>query len=189
MNKRNRDEEYVFTISDFLTVEGCTALIARSEQLGYEPATIGPVEVVPEYRNNDRVLFTDFELAGSLFQRARPFLPPQFEGELAGFNERFRCYRYDPGQMFKRHFDGSVQCFETGNVSRLTFMIYLNDDFLGGGTNFFHQLGRSLPYLSVQPTRGQALVFVHRLIHEGAPVEQGRKYVLRTDVMYREAGD
>jgi hypothetical protein len=29
-----------------------------------------------------------------------------------------------------------------------------------------------------------ALVFVHEQLHEGAAVESGRKYVLRTDVMY-----
>lgn len=33
-----------------------------------------------------------------------------------------------------------------------------------------------------------ALVFVHRHLHEGAPVIAGRKYVLRTDVMYAEGG-
>jgi hypothetical protein len=36
----------------------------------------------------------------------------------------------------------------------------------------------------VRPVRGTALVFRHRLLHEGAPVLTGRKYVLRTDVMY-----
>jgi len=29
-----------------------------------------------------------------------------------------------------------------------------------------------------------ALVFVHQQLHEGASVLNGRKYVLRTDVMY-----
>jgi hypothetical protein len=29
-----------------------------------------------------------------------------------------------------------------------------------------------------------ALVFVHQQLHEGASVGTGRKYVLRTDVMY-----
>ena len=29
-----------------------------------------------------------------------------------------------------------------------------------------------------------ALVFAHLQLHEGAPVLDGRKYVLRTDVMY-----
>jgi hypothetical protein len=41
-----------------------------------------------------------------------------------------------------------------------------------------------MPRLEIKPERGMALVFVHRQLHEGAPVVQGRKYVLRTDVMY-----
>jgi hypothetical protein len=31
-----------------------------------------------------------------------------------------------------------------------------------------------------------ALVFEHPVRHQGAPVTAGRKYVLRTDVMYRQ---
>ena len=42
--------------------------------------------------------------------------------------------------------------------------------------------------LLVTPERGKALVFYHRQLHEGLPVVRGRKYVLRTDVMYRHQG-
>jgi hypothetical protein len=38
--------------------------------------------------------------------------------------------------------------------------------------------------VSVAPAPGLALVFDHYLMHEGAPVIEGQKYVLRTDVMY-----
>ena len=62
-------------------------------------------------------------------------------------------------------------------------MIYLNEDFDGGETNFYF-LSQE-PVLSVRPVRGQALVFAHWKLHEGAEVLRGRKYVLRTDVMYR----
>ena len=55
-------------------------------------------------------------------------------------------------------------------------MIYLNDDFEGGAT--------ILSGISVKPRRGMALVFIHELLHEGAPVTKGRKYVLRSDVMF-----
>ena len=66
-------------------------------------------------------------------------------------------------------------------------MLYLNDNFTGGETKFYDE-DRSLR-LSVRPQRGMALVFAHLQLHEGAPVAQGRKYVLRTDVMYsRQAG-
>lgn len=30
-----------------------------------------------------------------------------------------------------------------------------------------------------------ALVFDHLMLHEGAAVQSGRKYVLRTDIMFR----
>jgi hypothetical protein len=39
----------------------------------------------------------------------------------------------------------------------------------------------------VKPKPGMTLVFQHELWHEGAPVTRGRKYVLRTDVLYRKA--
>ena len=96
-------------------------------------------------------------------------------------NERFRYYRYDIGQTFRPHFDGSFDRSRT-EASFLTFMIYLNDGFEGGSTAFYHD-GR--PRVSVTPRQGMALIFEHHQLHEGAPVESGRKYVLRSDVMYR----
>jgi prolyl 4-hydroxylase len=64
-----------------------------------------------------------------------------------------------------------------GEQSMLTFMLYLNGDFEGGETNF--QSG-----VSVKPETGMVLVFRHALFHEGAAVTSGRKYVLRSDVMF-----
>jgi prolyl 4-hydroxylase len=63
----------------------------------------------------------------------------------------------------------------------------LNDQVTGGETRFFANMEDAFqrrPYLSVTPKEGMALVFVHRIWHEGAVVEIGQKYVLRTDVMY-----
>jgi hypothetical protein len=125
-----------------------------------------------------------------------------FKRTIAGLNEQLRFYRYDPGQRFKAHMDGSIQR-DTGEVSQLTFMVYLNDDFEGGCTTFFISKpirgngptnpGQSVlmprqaprPRIQVKPKTGMALVFAHRLLHEGEAVTQGRKYVLRTDVMYK----
>jgi predicted 2-oxoglutarate/Fe(II)-dependent dioxygenase YbiX len=87
----------------------------------------------------------------------------------------FRFYRYEVGQFFKWHRDGYMGQGESVQ-SLLTFLIYLNEDYSGGETEF--RWGRL-------PTKtGKALVFPHRLVHQGATVEQGVKYVLRTDVMY-----
>jgi hypothetical protein len=93
-----------------------------------------------------------------------------------------------PGQSFAPHYDGS---FRKGSAeeSKLTFLVYLNDDFTGGTTDFFHDDDDESLRVRVLPKRGMALVFAHRQLHEGAAVERGRKYVLRTDVMYAARGD
>ena len=77
----------------------------------------------------------------------------------------------------------------TFEESELTFMIYLNDGMAGGETRFFAGIEQAFrqppePFLAVRPERGMALIFLHSIWHEGAVVQTGRKYVLRTDVMY-----
>jgi predicted 2-oxoglutarate/Fe(II)-dependent dioxygenase YbiX len=185
MTKECLDGDYIFVIRNFLTPEECAAFIAQSEQAGFEEATITTAAgfvMNKDVRDNARLILDDMELASRLWRRAEPFLPGRIhEWQAVGFNDRFRFYRYDPGQRFAPHWDG---CFnrDNGEESQLTFMIYLNDDFTGGETKFY--LDNGWPRLQVQPERGMALVFVHRQLHEGRPVLQGRKYVLRTDVMY-----
>ncbi len=177
--------EQVFLLHNFLSPQECAAHIARSEQSGYEEATIttsrGAV-MEKSIRDNSRLIVDDHALASEWLERAKAFLPPNFGGaKLRDFNERFRYYRYDVGQKFAMHYDGYYRR-ENGEQSQLTFMVYLNADFSGGDTRFY--LDPRVPHLIVRPVAGTALVFVHRQLHEGAPVHEGRKYVLRTDVMY-----
>ena len=186
MDKEELDGERIFLLNNFLTPQECLHFIAQTEEVGYEDApittSIGFV-MRKDVRSNDRVMLDDEELARQLFERARPLLPATWFGwELCGFNERFRFYRYDPGQHFAPHTDGYYEN-PKGERSHLTFMVYLNEGFEGGATTF--ERGRES--LEVVPRTGLALVFYHKLLHEGAVVEKGRKYVLRTDVMYRRA--
>lgn len=189
MIKEVLDSERVFVIHNFLSEEECAALIRRSEALAYEPGTVAGV-VNENVRNNERVIIDEESLASDLFHRAEPFLPRVLENHrLVGFNERWRFYRYRPGQTFNPHRDGSYVRMKTWEESELTFMIYLNDGMVGGETKFFADVEQAFqqppsPYLSVQPKAGTALVFLHSIWHEGAVVQSGLKYVLRTDVMY-----
>jgi predicted 2-oxoglutarate/Fe(II)-dependent dioxygenase YbiX len=169
----------IFTVSDFLSAPECDGYIAFSESRGFGDAPIntsfGPA-VVKDVRNNSRVIVDHPSLAQLLWERARVYVPATLAGHRAiGVNERFRYYRYELGQTFRWHRDG---CFEreNGERSRLTLMIYLNDDFEGGHTRFEDAI--------IAPTKGMALFFAHQLRHEGAQVTRGRKYVMRTDVMY-----
>jgi hypothetical protein len=75
--------------------------------------------------------------------------------------------------------------------SRLTFLLYLNEEFEGGPTTFFLPAAQEglLEARAVSPRRGCVLCFPHgntagSLLHEGSPVLNGAKYVARTDVLY-----
>jgi predicted 2-oxoglutarate/Fe(II)-dependent dioxygenase YbiX len=188
MNKECLDGDRVFVIRDFLTADECCAFITRSEQEGYEDATITTGDgfvMRKDVRDNARLVLDDVSLANAWWMRAQPFLSQCVEDWRAvGFNERFRFYRYDAGQKFAPHYDGYFQR-DNAERSQLTFMVYLNADFAGGETKFYHP-DRSLR-LTVRPEIGMALVFAHLQLHEGAPVIEGRKYVLRTDAIYAPA--
>ena len=72
------------------------------------------------------------------------------------------------------HKDGPT--LENGLRSELTLLVYLNEGFEGGETDFRD--------FAIRPATGMALLFIHDTWHEGAEVTAGTKYVLRSDVMY-----
>lgn len=189
MGTANWIAQSVCTIDDFLSASECAALIARSETESYDVATVttrvGAVRML-DLRNNDRVILDDPDYADMLWHRLKPMIPPTFHNvwRASGLNERLRFYRYDVGQQFDWHCDGNFWRSQQ-EESHFTFMIYLNEEFEGGETAF-----RELPEfrsedLVVKPKTGTALIFHHPVCHRGAPVLAGRKYVLRSDVMYR----
>jgi 2OG-Fe(II) oxygenase superfamily len=172
----------IWTISDFLTEAECEQLIYFSELKGYEEATVSLPEgakMLKGIRDNQRILYHDAQLAQTYWERLREFCPPLIDAdwEALGLNEQFRFYKYEPSQRFKRHLDGRFRR-NAQEESRITFLLYLNDDFEGGETRF--------DTVTIQPKTGTALCFVHEQKHEGCPLIAGTKYALRSDVMYRK---
>jgi prolyl 4-hydroxylase len=170
----------------------CAMLIERAEAIGFAAATVSlatGAQMMTGIRNNDRVKFDDLELAHMLETRLEKII--RKEDARARLNERFAVYRYDPGQRFKRHQDGTIKTEDGLEVSRQTVLIYLNDDCEGGETVFsdVDRSGSQIKFLEtpVTPQTGMALIFEHEMWHEGKPVIAGRKYVLRTDILYPNA--
>ena len=181
----------IATIDGFLSDAECDDYIRFAEAIGFEEAMISTptgMMMMKDVRNNDRVIVDDVERAQVLYQRLSHHLPSSFKHwwRPIGLNERLRLYRYDVGQLFNWHRDGHFQR-AVGERSQFTFMVYLNDDFEGGATSFMNDDGViGSGVLQITPVRGMALLFHHPLLHRGDSVTAGRKYVLRTDVMYRQ---
>jgi len=175
------DDNYRHIEKNFLTNEECLDYIKLAESIGFEEAMIqfGKTQVMnKDIRDNYRVVLDSDEIAENIWGRIK-YLIPNLDGwEAIGVNERFRFYRYEYGQQFKVHVDGPHRR-DNGERSWVTAIIYLNDDFDGGSTQFLD------PFEIVNPETGSMLLFKHRQLHQGDPVTKGRKYVMRTDIMYK----
>lgn len=126
------------------------------------------------------------------------------EMELAGINPRFRLHRYLKGFTLGPHFDrgnyyGSgvdedqelrLDIYGDSRVSQMSLLIFLNDDFSGGETTFFPHPENLSMKLQVTPCQGTGVAFFHgdhpmSPYHEGSIVNEGSKYIIRTDILYR----
>ena len=100
-------------IPGFLSPAECRELISAAEDRGFRSAEL---DYPPSYRNNDRQVLNDPDLAARLLQRLRDVAPNDIDSllpediskswTLSGINERLRLCRYLPGQQFHLHQDG-----------------------------------------------------------------------------------
>jgi len=181
-----------FLIHNVLSPFECQQFIDLSEKLGYREAmlsTYGGMVSVPEVRNNRRVIWqVNDSTILPIYERVKdlvPFTQQNGKWSLCGLNERLRFYRYDPTQEFKKHFDGEFPRYEN-EISFMSFILYLNEGMEGGHTTFYVKAKT----IKVTPKIGTALIFMHgnsllSPLHEGSPTKSGRKYVLRSDIMYK----
>jgi hypothetical protein len=175
----------IVTVENFIEKKACAQLIERAETIGFDEADVQLPEgskKVKSIRDNMRCRFTDTALAESLYQQSQIFMPEYLlDAKIYALNDLFRCYKYEPGQRFKMHRDGVFKKSEREH-SAFTWMVYLNDDFQGGYTCFKNGV-------LIEPKQGMLLVFPHELKHEGSEVSVGEKYVLRSDVMYKQLSE
>lgn len=179
MHRKDLIEDYAFLVYGLLAPEECRAQITASEAVGYDDApvtTLSGPQMLPHIRNNTRVMVDNSELASMIYTRLQGFAPLKPLWQPIGLNERLRYYRYDPGEAFALHRDGAF-IRSASERSFYTVLMYLNEGFEGGETVVENTI--------VHPQTGMALVFLHPLLHEGRPLLQGRKYVLRSDLMYQ----
>ncbi|PRP79240.1 hypothetical protein PROFUN_13033 [Planoprotostelium fungivorum] len=193
-----------FLLTNVLTPEECKQIVACGEAVEFIPdqASGGSATELESVLAHNFYWLADTPFLETMYHRVKKCLPQQIHGgEVMGINARFRVYRYVPGAVYRPHIDGAWPpsgldaegryVYDTSSPdapiwSRLTFLVYLNDEFDQGCTTFFvpsTQVG-TMDARPVKPRQGCALVFPHgdthgSLLHEGSPVGAGGgKYVL-----------
>jgi hypothetical protein len=181
----------LWTVPDLFSPDECSAIVSGAAGEPWLPATVNSATgrvVEPGVRDSFTAVLRDPALAEQMYRRVHPHVPARMSAELgsrgrvlmevAGVHLPVRIYRYEPGQHFGLHQDQSYFGDE-GTKSLLTYMVYLNEGFEGGETDFPEQ------QQTIVPKTGTALLFQHMLLHAGRRVASGSKLVLRSDVLYR----
>jgi len=193
------------------STEECEQLTDKADRKGFKPVPkTGGGAASRQNRNNARVTFDDDELAQEIWLRVAPYLESDlsritsFENtsyvgsdptawKVDSICERMRFYRYDKGEFFNPHMDGSLRREVTRDGKEyiqqtfVSLMLYLNDEFKGGETEFFVNESKMVDLkhkFSITPKCGMIAIFPHENLHRSIPLVSGRKYVLRTDVLY-----
>jgi len=187
-----------FTVDNFLTQEECLYYIKVSQDKGYVNID---KEFPKEYRNNQRYMGKNQDLSKLLWDRLENILkvtdlenirPYGFDQKgiwiPVGLDDCYTFGKYLPGGRFKPHYDATF-AENPDKRSIYTLQIYLNDNYEGGKTNFFHpenplEVTKHKLDKSVEPKTGRALIFNHDTLHEGAEVLSGEKYIMRVDMMF-----
>jgi hypothetical protein len=201
-----------FQLRDVLLPDEVERILRATNKLGFTEDAA--VSLPREVRHNSNLnLIADTETLELVWNRCKNhFLDKynHFAGKKPlGLNGRFRFYRYDEGDYFKMHIDGSwpgsqvvdgelVDDSFGDRWSMYTFLILLSDDFIGGETQFMvnrddqtkparHQDSANIE--SVRTPSGSVLCFPHgthpfHCLHGSAQILSGTKYIVRTDVLF-----
>jgi hypothetical protein len=189
----------IVTFERFATPEECQWLIARAGSGGLQRAKVyrsSSTAQVAETRTNREMSFTIFnaDVALSLIRDRISAVA----GDPTSHFEITKLLHYSPGEQFALHAD-FIEA-KTPELARelasrgqrsATFLIYLNDGYEGGATQF--------PRLSWQYRggRGDALLFSnvdtqggpdYDTVHAGMPPTSGEKWVLSQWVRTRPVG-
>lgn len=124
-----------------------------------------------------------------------------------GVNPAFRYIWYDKGGELVVHYDAGFNPGDGATHTLMSLVLYLNDcdPQCGGQTRFIKDPQRELPYAerdfadwtrdaqsneviaAVAPTKGRALLFDHRLLHDSEPWSGTTpKVIIRTDVLFKK---
>ena len=191
-----------FQLLDVLSDEECVRLVELTESIGYlEDAAVSLPRSIRH--NHSATWVADDATMTRLWQRCAPHIDTRddFAGKRAlGLNGRLRFYRYREGDFFGPHTDGSwpgsrvVDGVLLDNAfddrwSQLTWLLFLSDDYSGGETRFFINPDDRNDVVDLRTPRGGVLCFPHGMhplhcVHGSVPIEQGSKYIIRSDVLF-----
>lgn len=201
-----------FQLHNVLSKAECQNIIQATETLGYtDDAAVSLPRSVRH--NNNLTWVADDTTVDNIWQRCKNAFTDDhqhfFGKKPLGLNGRWRFYKYQQGDFFSTHTDGSwpgsrivdgelIANAYDDRWSMYTFLIFLTDDYEGGHTQFLVNSenpelparGRAKSHtVNVRTPAGSVLCFPHgthplHCLHGSEDIAAGTKYIIRSDVLF-----
>lgn len=189
--KHEVDGYVILEIHNILNNRECEIIIDLATKQGLDKSNIwsygsdNGTAVDDEHRNSKTTWLMDEQNAACM-KLAK--LSETLTGIPRSHQEMLQVAHYDEGGKFNEHFDACVftdkeYCDRMNNNAgerRSTLLIYLNDKFAGGETEFVN-LG-----IKIKPEMGKGILFyntteddilIEQSLHKGCPVVNGEKWI------------
>eukprot|EP01083_Nonionella_stella_P148377 469506_1 len=189
-------------VDHFLTEKDCTSFInflhknspnqlkARASTKVKKGSSNSKV-YVPQPRGLTWTINRSELISTLIFERCFNFLPKTWidetDGtiwEISGINDDIKSLSYRPGDTLCPHYD-TPYVKSSKEKSFITVVLYLNHDFVGGKFQFRDPFIKHALY-TIDIQSGTCLLFQHNTFHQATPIQQGTKYMIRFDVLYRQ---
>lgn len=210
-NIKRKDIQSGFILENFFSEKECDIYLEQLEDISFKSLD---KEYPESYRNSERICLFNQDIATVIWSRLVPFLtkkdihnqrPIDFNNEGVWrpirVNECLKITRYKPNSYFKPHLDG-LYIPDPNEATIHTILIYLNDDFSGGNTNFIKipkdqdlvsflkdPKGKYEVMESIKAKKGSALIFSSDKCHEGETVLKGNKFILRSEIVFQRTNN
>ena len=190
---KNSENSLSYKVFDnVLSKTECQKLIKKATENGFE---ISPVYFVNEKKyqikeKSRKSTFTRLQDSNNFLDLVKQRLTDICKSDkdncnkldnLFMANSGFRIIKYDNGGFFKVHKDAVKTVEKEGNIYKgiYNMIIYLNDDYKEGCTNFMDFKNKK--FYPIKGKTGDVLIFDPRTYHEGDIVE-GIKYILVSQI-------
>ena len=160
-------------IEEFLTSQECDYFI---QQISTKDTTTNFTDS-GKFKNDK---YKDFKLATTLFNK----IPINLKNKhnLKRPNNLIMTAMYTPNDSFGLHLDtGLYYNINTKEKTTHTMLIYLNDNFVGGETQFYDEFGNETEI--VYPKKGKCLIFDINLWHKANKIYSGNKYWIGIEII------
>ncbi len=189
--KHTQDKYTILEIPKLLTPEECDEIMETAKAIGMEDSTVlnygdePLIELDKKHRKSKQVWLPDSK--GPLFEKIA-IITQKLTNLPTENQEMLQIVSYEEGGRFNDHYDGCIyedinycnKINRNAGERKATLIMYLNDNFEGGETEFVNL------NIKIKPKKGKAILFINTTddqknikesMHRGHPVYKGEKWI------------